>query len=454
LGFPKKVVSVVGLGKLGAPLAALLAVKGYRVMGIDRNPDVVRAINQGRAPVDETELQDYMDRAGDLLTAALDFGKATTDSRVTMVVVPTPSDGEGIFSNTFVCDVMEELGRSLRGKHAYHVVNVMSTVMPGSCDGELRQTLERASGRQVGENLGLCYNPEFIALGSVLRDMRLPDFVLLGESDSRAGEEIQQIYRRVCENDPPIRRMGLINAEISKIAVNTFVTTKISYANMLAEICERLPGADADTVTKAVGSDSRIGTKYLRGALGYGGPCFPRDNMAFIKLAEALGVHASIPRATDATNRNQVERLLKIVTNRIRQGGSVGILGMSYKPDTPIIEGSQSLMLASALLEKGHRVTIYDPAAAMAASAELGKGVTVASSVDECAGAVDFLVIATQWPQFENISPAVLRRPGGKLPVLDCWRQLCPATYEPVIELIQLGRGATRSSEPAALKAG
>ena len=131
--------------------------------------------------------------------------------------------------------------------------------MPGSCDAEIRPALERASGRRVGETLGLCYSPEFIALGSVIRDMLEPDMVLIGESDPRAGDVLERLYAGVCENDPPFRRMSLVNAELTKIAVNTYVTMKISYANALADMCERLPGADVEAVTDALGLDTRIG---------------------------------------------------------------------------------------------------------------------------------------------------------------------------------------------------
>src|SRR5262249_2828965 len=155
-----------------------------------------------------------------------------------------------------------------------------STVMPGSTGGEIQAELERASGRKIGPDLGLAYNPEFIALGTVVRDMLRPDFILIGESDKQTGDLLEAIYERSCDNDPAIRRMSFVNAELTKISVNTYVTTKISYANMLAEMCDRLPGADVDVVSAAVGSDSRIGSKYIKGAIGYGGPCFPRDNKA------------------------------------------------------------------------------------------------------------------------------------------------------------------------------
>ena len=209
----------------------------------------------------------------------------------------------------------------------------------------IRAALEEASSKTVGVDIGLCYNPEFVALGSVIRDMLYPDMILLGQSDDRAGDVVEAVYRTSTNNCPPVQRMNLINAELVKISVNTYVTTKISYANMLAELCERLPGADVAVVTEALGKDTRIGSKYLVGGLGYGGPCFPRDNVAFSVLAEKLGVRSDLPRATDAINKHQIDRMVAKVRDHVGDC-KVAVLGLAYKPDTPVIEESQGVMIA------------------------------------------------------------------------------------------------------------
>lgn len=436
-------VSVVGLGKLGAPLAAIMAAKGYRTIGIDVNEAMVAALNDGKAPVAEPQLQYHIDQGRARLSATSDYREAILASSVTFIVVPTPSDGKGVFTNRYVLGAIEKIGQALREKRGYHVVSIASTVMPGSCQGPLREALELHSGRAVGDGVGLCYNPEFIALGSVVRDMLNPDFILLGESDPRAGSMIADIYGKICENDPPIRKMNLVNAELTKISVNTFVTTKISYANMLADVCDRIPGADVDVVTAAVGSDSRIGTKYLRGALGYGGPCFPRDNIAFIRMAEDVGARAELAAATDSINRYQVERLANTVQGRVAPGSTVGILGLSYKPDTGVIEASQAVQLAQLLAERGYQVQVYDPLVRDNAVAVLRHLVKPTESADDCVRDADFVVIANACPEFRTLSADTICRPEGKLPVLDCWRMLPVETYGETVDLIYLGRGET-----------
>jgi UDPglucose 6-dehydrogenase len=289
----------------------------------------------------------------------------------------------------------------------------------------------------------LCYNPEFIALGTVIRDMLRPDMILIGESDQRAGDLLESIYRRSCDNEPAFRRMNFVNAELTKIAVNTFVTTKISYANMLADICDRLPGADVDVVTQAVGCDSRIGTKYLRGAIGYGGPCFPRDNVAFGALARSLGARVELAEATDSLNRYQIERVLGAVEARLVDTGTVGVLGLSYKPDTAVVEESQGLALVARLLDLGRRVIAYDPKALPAAQSVLRRQFEAAPTAADCVRASSLVVVMTPWSEFRDIPEDAFARSGSRLTVIDCWRVTSKRVAN-IADVVYLGQGVTR----------
>jgi UDPglucose 6-dehydrogenase len=436
-------ISVVGLGKLGAPLAAVFASKGFEVVGTDLSAAAVDAINQGVAPVDEPGLQALMDASRSRLRATADVADAVAGSDVTFVIVPTPSDATGRFSNGAVLAAMESIGAAIRRKNGYHVVSITSTVMPGSTGGEIREALERHAGRQVGPDLGLCYNPEFIALGSVIRDMLRPDMILIGESDARAGDVLEAIYSRSCDNRPVVRRMNFVNAELAKISVNTFVTTKISYANMLADICDRLPEADVDVVTQAVGTDSRVGSKYLKGALGYGGPCFPRDNVAFAALARSIGARADLAEATDAINRYQIERVLGAIDARCQRSGPIGVLGLSYKPDTAVVDESQGVALVDRLLRDGRDVVAYDPRALAAAQSSLRRPFKTAASAADCLRQVSDVVVMTPWPEFRDLPASAFARPQGRMTVIDCWRLISPLVAA-VADVVYLGQGSTR----------
>ncbi len=236
-------ISIIGMGKLGSPMAAVMAHKGHTVVGVDLNPQFVSAINEeGRPPVREPGLQEMITANHERLTATHSYEEAILATDLTFIIVPTPSGPDGRFSLEYVMKAAEKIGAALRKKEEWHLVVLSSTVMPGSVDHHLLPALEKYSGKKCGPGFGLCYNPEFIALGSVVRDMLYPDMILIGESEERSGAILEQLYTGVCESNPRIQRMNYVNAELTKLSVNTFVTTKISYANMLAQVCETLPG--------------------------------------------------------------------------------------------------------------------------------------------------------------------------------------------------------------------
>jgi len=431
-------ISIIGLGKLGAPMAAVMAHKGNTVVGVDVNPAYVAAIQNALPPVNEPGLADLITANRERLSATEDYQAAILATDVTFIIVPTPSDPDGRFSMRYVLSAAEKIGAALRKKESWHLVVLSSTVMPGSTGGELLPALEAASGKKCGPDFGLCYNPEFIALGTVIRDMLRPDMILIGESEERGGKLLEQLYTGVCDSNPKIQRMSYVNAELTKISVNTFVTTKISYANMLAQVCETLPGADVDVVTAALGCDTRIGPKYLKGALGYGGPCFPRDNVAFSAMARGNGVPALLAEATDATNRNQVPRLAALIRSRLPEGGTAAVLGLSYKPQTEVIDESQGVALARELSKAGVKVVVYDPAAMDNARKALGASVAFAESAAACAGAADVIAIMTPWAHFKQLTAGDVK--DGAV-VVDCWRMFGPEHFGGGVERLWLGFG-------------
>ena len=432
---------------MGAPLAAVMAHKGHTVIGVDVNPSYVTAVERADAPVDEPGLAAMIRANRRRLSATMDYDEAILGSEATFIIVPTPSDADGTFSLRHVFAAARKIGAALRKKKTWHLVALCSTVMPGSTGGQLLAALEAHSGKKCGEGFGLCYNPEFIALGSVIRDMLNPDMILIGESDERSGAFLEGLYAGVCESDPRIRRMSLINAELTKLSVNTFVTMKISYANMLAEVCETLPGADVGVVTAAIGCDTRIGGKYLKGALGYGGPCFPRDNAAFCAMARANGATALLAEATDRLNNRQVPRVAEMILSRLPEGGAAGILGLSYKTDTEVVEESQGLAIAKLLLRSGARVVVYDPAAMENAKAHLAGRVTFARSAAECARSADVVAITTPWAEFRGLTAADFKRTGRRAAVVDCWRVLDRDAIASVADYLMLGLGAAVDAE-------
>jgi UDPglucose 6-dehydrogenase len=441
-GRPVTKISVVGLGKLGACMAACFASKGFPTVGVDSNTAVVDMVNEGRPPVFEPGLAQLMSETRGTLRATTDYTAAITDSDVTFVVVPTPSESHGGFSLKYVKQVMVDIGRPLASKADYHLIVLTSTVLPGSTEYGVRPLLERASGRRCGPDVGLCYSPEFIALGTVIRDLLHPDFVLIGESDPRAGDLLASVYRLVCQNDPPFVRMNFTNAELTKIAVNTYMTMKITFANTLAAFCEQLPTADVDVVAGALALDSHVGARSLKGGLGYGGPCLPRDNLALEYLGNQIGRPSALLAATDASNRAVVERLAQAVEEHLAPGSTVAVLGLAYKPNTNVVQESQGLRLADHLSGRGVPVVVWDPVAMGSARAVLAERVVYAGSLKEALGAADVVVVANPDPAFADITSDTLTPRRRPVVVIDVWRTLRNTLAgDPHVRYVPIGVG-------------
>jgi UDPglucose 6-dehydrogenase len=422
--------SVAGLGKLGASMAAAIAGRGFDVIGVDVNASVIEAVNAGRAPVSETGLAKAIEINRARLSATACHSEAIGRSDVTFVVVPTPSDRTGIFSLQYATYAFRQIGVGLAAKEDYHLVVLTSTVVPGSTRQMLLPELEAASGKICGRDFGLCYSPEFIALGSVIRDFLNPDFTLIGEFDERSGAMLQDCYADLVVNGAPCKRMSLENAELAKLAINTFVTTKIAYANMLAELCEGILGGDVDVVSDALGADKRIGRRYLTAGLGFGGPCFPRDNIALSAFGRHVGTSTDIALTTDAANCAPVRRLLEYVRMAARRESTVAVLGLAYKPQSHVIERSQGLEAALAIAVSGLRVVCYDPLARDAARNELKDKALVLDSVKACLDQADVVVIANADPEFARLTSEDFPLRSPPVQVIDCWRLLRPQLEE------------------------
>lgn len=417
-------ISVVGLGKLGLPLATLHA-QHTLVLGVDLSTQTVAAIRSKECPITESGVKDLLVRAiiQKSFHAYTDYA-AVRDTDMTLVIVPSPSDETGAFSSEYVLDALYEIGKAIRGKTARHTVVICSTVMPGECQNSFLPVLVETSGKTIGVDLGLVYSPEFIALGSVVADMQRPDMIIIGESDPESGRLYEQLARKIIiprvnhEINPRAHHMSLTSAEIAKISVNAYVTMKISFANTLGEVCQKTPGASATQIAAAIGADSRIGTKYLRPGVAFGGPCFPRDNRAFAVFGLDKGVRMVLAEATDQINGRQID----LMVDRIKEIGRrrVGILGLSYKPGTPITEEAFGLLLAAELSRLGYDVVVYDPLVRQQ-DGLLPGDVSWKHSPGDTVADDTVTVLCTPDPVF-NIFPQVFSDEGKRNGlVLDCW---------------------------------
>lgn len=411
-------LAVIGLGKLGLPLAALLATAGHGVKGFDLSAAQREMIARGNFEFIEPRLNELLANSTETLEICDSVSEAVKDAEVVFVIVPTPSTESGAFSNAHVISAVEQIGLAISESLSPVVIDIVSTVMPNSCQSEIRVALEESSTRKIGNNLGLCYNPEFIALGSVIHDMEYPDMHLIGQSSEWAGELVEKALKTISKREVPARRMNLTEAELVKIAVNNFVTMKIAYANMLFQVATNLQGVDVDTVTDAIGLDTRIGSKYLRAAAPYGGPCFPRDTRALSALFRDMGLIDSLSYATDLANKNHIKFISKIIQERTLSGSKIGIAGISYKTGTNVIDESPGIAIAKLLLEHGCEVIYWDDEGASCELENLSLGRR--KSLREFCLESDFVVISR--PLNEPIAFMESLKL-HKLEYLDLWRQ-------------------------------
>ncbi len=447
-------ISVIGLGKLGASMTAAFASRGFDVVGVDVNQTVIDAVNQGKAPVQETDLDATIFTNKERIRATLSHEDAVLNSDISFVIVPTPSDERGSFSLQYAEWAFKEIGKAIGKKAGYHNVVLTSTVLPGSTRQALIPILERESRRTAGRDFGVCYSPEFIALGSIINDFLNPDFTLLGEFDERSGDGLEEVYASVVLNGAKSARMSLENAELTKISINTFVTTKITFANMLAEICEKIPGGDIDVVTNALGMDKRIGRKYLTGSIGYGGPCFPRDNVALSFIAGELGVGAELAATTDSMNRTIAEKVVQKIFPMLRKGATVAVLGLSYKPFSHVTEESPGVYIARHLSKNGIRVVAYDPMSAEMPLEDLRGEIVILDSLEECLGQAEAVLITTPDPIFQALAASDFKNQWTEVLVFDFWRILREKLdASPHIKYVGIGLGDDDAANSARLKA-
>jgi UDPglucose 6-dehydrogenase len=428
-------ISVFGLGKVGLSLAACLVRGGHTVVGADVDPTLVDALNRRAFQTPEPGVMERLSQApGERFIATTDFEQAVCETDCSFVIVPTPSNALGGFSLRYILRACDDIGAAIQKKSGRHTVVITSTLLPGSSDSIVMPRLEQVSGKKAGEGFLYCYNPSFIALGEVVKGIERPDYLLIGESTTSAGDVVLSIHRSIVAGDCPIARMAPVEAEITKIASNTHETMRVSFANMLLSICSEVPGADVDRITEALAH--RMGRRFFKGAVPYGGPCWPRDNQAFSVFMDAMRAPSALPRAVDTFNEEHGRYVLRKILAISKVGDSVGILGLAYKPGTPVIDRSFAVDLARWLVREGRSVLAWDPLAADEAKRVLGSTIEYADCGDACLRA-DIVVVANVLPELTHLDWAAARN----AVVVDCWRCLPAAIVARVGRYAPLGRG-------------
>lgn len=357
-------VAVIGCGKLGAPLALLLAEAGMEVTGIDTNPDLLDSLKRGVPTHHEPHLAEMLAQWGTSIDWRSDPADAA-ECELAFIVVPTPSLPSGAFDVSLVESVIRQVAQACRNGVSLALV-VTSTVNPGDCGGKLAEALTEAAPEG---DVSLVYSPEFIALGDVFAGMRRPDLILIGETDRWAGDRVLTALRLIPPGSPDdlapgaqyrgkapqVHRLSLIDAEIAKLSLNVGLVVKIAYANTVGALVAA-HGGNPRQVADAIGADHRIGRAFLSPGPPPAGPCLPRDGVAFLASAESRGLALPLIHGAQAEAEAQRWRIVERITSHTEPAAVVALLGMTYKPGTAVADGAIGPWLAETLAE-WHTVT-------------------------------------------------------------------------------------------------
>ena len=350
-------VSIIGLGRLGLCQALTFERAGCNVLGCDVSAEYVATINSRTLQSSEPGVEEAL-RSSSQLRATTSLAECVDHSALLFILVATPT---GLGDHAYDCGTLSRLLEdiaALRRPHKHVVIGC--TVLPGYIANVGSALLADCEG------CTLSYNPEFIAQGEILSGLAAPELVLIGEGSEAAGDALEALYARATSSVPVVCRMSPASAEIAKLALNCFITAKISFANMVADIADRTPRADKNDILRALGADGRIGPRCLRPGYGFGGPCFPRDNRALGSYARAVGVEPHLCDATDAANRQHSVLMAEML---LTQGLERYVIAdVAFKPGcrVDVIEESQPLEVAKLLARAGKRVAIRDRAAIIA----------------------------------------------------------------------------------------
>jgi len=357
-------VSIVGSGYVGTTVAACLADLGHDVTNVDVDEDVVAAINDGESPIHEPGLADLVaDHAGETLRATTDYG-AVRETDVTFLALPTPSEDDGGIDLAYMEAGGASLGEALADKDGDHLVVVKSTVVPGSTEEVVTPAIEEASGKTAGEDFHVAMNPEFLRMGTAVADFMDPQKIVFGAREAAAYDTLGEVFAPLVEaSDAAVVETGIREAEMIKYANNGFLASKVSLINDIGNVCKEFD-VDAYEVADAIALDDRIGGKFLRSGLGWGGSCFPKDTSAIIAAAREAGYEPPMLEAAVEVNDLQPERLLSLLDERADVAGErVAVLGLSFKPGTDDVRGTRAVPVIEGLQERGAEVVAYDPVA-------------------------------------------------------------------------------------------
>jgi len=404
-------ISIVGTGYVGLVSGTCFSETGVDVVCVDVNKEKISLLDRGEIPIYEPGLNDIFKRnvKKNRLSFTTSLSDSLKDTEIVFIAVGTPADEDGSADLKYVLGVAKEIGRSMNN---YLVVVTKSTVPVGTSMKVKTAIEEELKIRNVSIPFDVASNPEFLKEGSAVEDFLKPDRIVVGTETAKAEKTLRRLYKPFLMNGHPILFMNILSAEMTKYAANSMLATKISFMNDIANLCE-LVGSDIDMVRKGIGSDARIGNKFIYPGTGYGGSCFPKDVQALVRTADEHGHSLDILKAVESVNYRQKEVLVKKIKNHFGdnlKGLKFALWGLAFKPQTDDMREAPSLVIIKNLLKEGASIVAYDPVAKDEARRILVDKITYAKDeYDACIDA-DALIIVTEWSEFRSPNFRVIEK--------------------------------------------
>lgn len=410
-------IAIVGTGYVGLVSGTCFAEMGIDVTCVDVNAEKIHRLQQGEMPIYEPGLEEMVRRNVEAgrLHFTTNLADCLDEAEVVFSAVGTPPDEDGSADLQYVLEVAREFGRHI---NKYTILVTKSTVPVGTAQKVKRAVQEELDKRGVLVEFDVASNPEFLKEGAAIKDFMSPDRVVVGTESERAREVLSKLYRPFLVNNFRVYFMDIPSAEMTKYAANAMLATRISFMNDIANLCDLL-GANVDMVRKGIGTDSRIGSKFLYAGCGYGGSCFPKDVKALARTAKEHGYTMQVIEAVEAVN----ERQKMIVYDKLRaligdvQGKTIALWGLAFKPETDDMREAPALVVIDRLLREGAKIKVFDPIAMEECQRRIGDVVVYAQDMYDAIVDADALILLTEWKQFRMPSWAVMRK-AMKAPVL------------------------------------
>lgn len=403
------IVSVFGMGHVGLITAVMLG-RFFDVICVEIDEEKLIRLRGGEVIFYEPGFDQTFNKVRDKLEFTDDASYAINTSDISFIAVGTPTKTDHSQDHSYLASVLQSIGEALKEKDSRHLVVIKSTILPGTSENLVIPILEHSSGKKHGEGFSVLINPEFSREGEALHDLQTPDKIVIGAHDFSTMNDFEEILKMVyVKNNVPLIKTNYVNAEMIKYAQNAFLATKISFINTIANMCEKIPSADVEIISKALGLDHRISSHFLRAGLGYGGSCLPKDIEVLSNLGRKIGYEPTLLDVVALVNEHQPQR---VVTTAEEHLGSlldqvVSLLGLAFKPGTDDIREAPSLRVIESLLEKGAKVRVYDPKALSKVENIFGNLIEYYKSTEDCLDGSDCCILVTEWDEFRSLKPDI-----------------------------------------------